>query len=41
MPHMQKTESERLTTVLANVMNMKSEHLIHMKAKFERMICKR
>ena len=30
---MQKTKSERLTAVLANVMHMKSKHLIHMKAK--------
>ena len=37
MPDMQKTKSERLTAVLANVMPMKSEHLIHIKAKSERL----
>ena len=36
---MQKTKFERLTAVLANVIQMKSEHLIHMKAKSERLIC--
>ena len=30
--------SECLPAVLANVMQMKSEHLIHMKAKSERLI---
>ena len=30
---MQKTKSKRLTAVLANVIQMKSEHLIHIKAK--------
>ena len=38
---MQKTKSERLTAVLANVMQMKSEHLIHIKAKSERLIRRR
>ena len=38
---MQKTKSERLTDVLANVIQMKFEQLIHMKAKFERLICRR
>ena len=38
---MQKTKSERLTMVLANVIQMKSEHLIHMKAKSELLIYKR
>ena len=38
---MQKMKSERLTTVLANVIQMKFEHLIHMKAKSESMICRR
>ena len=41
MPDMQKTKSERLTGVLDNVIQMKFEHLIHIKAKFERLICKR
>ena len=41
MPDIQKTKSERLTVVLENVMQMKSEHLIHIKAKSERLICKR
>ena len=41
MPDMQKTKSERLTAVLANVIQMKSEHLIHMKAKSKRLICRR
>ena len=31
MPDLQKTKSERLE----NVMQMKSKHIIHMKAKFE------
>ena len=38
---MQKTKSERLTTVLANVIQIKSEHMIHMKAKSESLICRR
>ena len=38
---MQKTKFERLTTVLANVIHMKSKHLIHMKAKSERLIYRR
>ena len=38
---MQKTEFERLAAVLANVIQMKSKHLIHMKAKSERLICGR
>ena len=38
---MQKTKSERLIAVLENVIQMKSEHLIHMKAKSERLICRR
>ena len=38
---MQKTKSERLTAVLANVIQMKSEHLIHMKAKSVCLICRR
>ena len=41
MPSMQKTKFERLTTVLANVIQMKSEHLIHIKVKSERLICRR
>ena len=41
MPDMQKMKSERLTTVLVNVIQMKSEHLIHMKAKSKRLICGR
>ena len=36
---MQKTKSERLTAVLANVIQLKSEHLMQMKAKSERLIC--
>ena len=38
---MQKMKSESLTAVLANVMQMKSEHLIHIKTKSERLICRR
>ena len=41
MPNMKKTKSERLTTMLENVIHMKSEHLIHIKEKSERLICKR
>ena len=41
MPDMQKTKSERLTAVLVNFIQMKSEHLIHIKAKSERLICRR
>ena len=41
MLDMQKTKSERLTVVLANVIQMKSEHLIHIKAKSEHLICRR
>ena len=41
MSDMQKTKFERLTTVLENVIQMMSEHLIHMKAKSERLICRR
>ena len=41
MPDMQKMKSESLTVVLENVIQMKSEHLIHVKAKSERLICKR
>ena len=41
MPDMQKTKSERLTAMLANVMQMESEHLIHMKEKAEHLICRR
>ena len=41
MLDMRKKKSERLTAVLANVIQMKSEHLIHMKAKSERLICRR
>ena len=37
---MRKTKSERLTVVIAHVMQIKSEHLIHMKVKFERLICR-
>ena len=37
---MQKT-TERLIEMLVNVMQMKSKHLIHMKAKSERLICRR
>ena len=40
MPNMQKTKSERLTAVLENVIEMKSEHLIHIKAKSERLVCR-
>ena len=40
MPNLQKTKSERQTTMLENVMQMKSEHLIHMKEKFEHLICR-
>ena len=40
MSDMQKTKSERLTTVIAHVIQMKSEHLIHMKVKSERLICR-
>ena len=39
MPNMHKMKSERLTMVQANMIQMKSEHLIHMKAKSERIIC--
>ena len=38
---MQKTKSKRLFEVLENVIQMKSEHLIHMKAKSERLIYRR
>ena len=41
MPDMQKMKSESLNAVLANVIQMKFEHLIHIKAKSERLICKR
>ena len=41
MPDMQKMKSERLTAVLENVMQMKSEHLIHIKAKSKHLICRR
>ena len=41
MPDMQKTKSECLIAVLANVMQMKSEHLIHIEAKSECLICRR
>ena len=41
MLDMQKTKSERLTAVLENVMQIKSEHLIRIKAKSERLICRR
>ena len=41
MPDMQKTKSERLTAVLANVIQMKSEHMIYMKAKSECLNCRR
>ena len=41
MPNMQKTKSERLTAVLENVIQMKSEHLIHIKAKSEGLNCKK
>ena len=41
MPDMQKTKSERLTAMLENVIQMKSEHLIHIKAKSERLNCKK
>ena len=40
MPDMQNMKFERLTDVLANVIQMKSEHLIHMKSKYERLICR-
>ena len=33
MPDMQKTKSKHLIVVLENVIQMKFEHLIHMKAK--------
>ena len=38
MPDLQKTKSKRLTAMLANVMHMKYEHLIHMKANSELLI---
>ena len=41
MPDMQKMKSESLTAVLANVIQMKSEHLIHIKAMSERLISRR
>ena len=41
MLDMQKMKSERLIAVLENVIQMKSEHLIHMKVKSERLICRR
>ena len=34
-------KSESLIAVLANVIEMKSEHLIHIKVKSERLICRR
>ena len=34
MPNMKKSKSERLIYYASNVMQMKSEHLIHMKAKY-------
>ena len=39
MPNLQKTKSEHLAAMLANVIQMKFKHLIHMKAKSERLIC--
>ena len=39
MLDMQKTKSECLTAVLANVIQMKYEHLIHIKTKSKRLIC--
>ena len=41
MPDMQKTKYKRLTAVLVNVIQMKFEHLIHMKANSECLICRR
>ena len=41
MLDMQKMKSERLTTMLENVIQMKFEHLILMKAKSECLICRR
>ena len=41
MPGLQKTKFGHLTTMQVNVMQMKSEHFIHMKAKSERLIYKR
>ena len=41
MLDMQKMKSERLTTMLENVIQMKSKHLIHMKVKSELFICRR
>ena len=38
---MKKSKSEHLIYCVSNVMQMKSEHLIHMKVKFERLICRR
>ena len=38
---MQKMKSESLTAVLENVIQMEFEHLIHIKAKSERLICRR
>ena len=40
MSDMQKVEFERLTAVLENVIQMKYEHLIHIKAKSEHLMCK-
>ena len=37
-PYLQKTKSERLNYIAKDVMRMKSEHLIHMKAKSECLI---
>ena len=41
MPDLHKTKFERLIAMLENVMQMKFEHLIHKKVKFERLICRR
>ena len=38
---MQNTKFERLSAMLENVIQMKFEHLIHMKAKSERQIYRR
>ena len=41
MPDMQKMKSESLTAVLENVIQMKFEHMIHIKAKSERLLCRK
>ena len=41
MLDLQKKKSKHLIAMLANVMQMKFEHLMHMKTKSEHLICRR